>query len=184
MSRMFYEVGAESKDTKNKLWSLSLLNWVSEFASQCCDKHHGLKWHWVESAYFILPFNSDKKGHQGRNLETVTEAEAMREHRLPVYLLWFAQLAISHNPELPGLGWPHPQWGGVDWALPHPPVIKKMPHILACRSIWWMHFLNEGEREECSPEMTDSGGGAGKKKDEMMTPGCVRKKQRRPECFP
>lgn len=31
------------------------------------------------------------------------------------------------------------------------------------------------ERNECSGEMTDLGGEAEKKKDEMKTPGCVRK---------
>lgn len=55
-----------------------------------------------------LCLESIRKEIWGTNLEAITETESMREHRLPVYLPWFAQFAFhTTQDQLTGGGNTH-----------------------------------------------------------------------------
>lgn len=185
MSRMFYEVGAESEDTKNKFWSLSFLTRCLSLLPVNAINNMTRSDKWRKGLMSSYHLESIRKEIRGTNLERVTETEVTRKHRLPVYLPWFSQFAFhtiqDQCPEVvpPTVGWDLPQQSEIKKMPPHTwlqdNLIKIFSQLGFCL-LRWLKGMDVLEKWQTL--------GMGLKGRKMKwRPLVVSEKQRRPECL-
>lgn len=109
-------------------------------------KHHDQKQYGRKVFVLLTLPNYSSSWMKGRNLETGTEAEAMKKHPYWLVLPMACSVSSLCNPGPPA----QRCTALVIWALPHQSLIKKMPHRHAYRksdggNSWvqpaWWHML-------------------------------------------